>query len=235
VKTVLIYSGGMDSTVLLYHLLQQRDEVRALSVDYGQRHKRELNAALAICQDLGVECEIADLSAVTKLLSGSSLTSPEIPVPEGHYTAESMKLTVVPNRNMIMLSLAIGWAISTKGDRVAYAAHAGDHVIYPDCRPEFVDSMNAAARLADWQPVELSAPFLEMTKVEIAKLGAELQVPFELTWSCYQGGAVQCGRCATCCERQEAMYLARVPDRTVYLDAEYWKTVCEIQDIPKTV
>jgi 7-cyano-7-deazaguanine synthase len=225
-KTILIYSGGVDSTVLLYELLDHHDEVRALGVDYGQRHRKELDAARAIANRLGIEYEIADVSSVCRFLSGSSLTSEEIGVPDGHYTAESMKATVVPNRNMIMLSLAIGWAISTRSEVVAYAAHAGDHLIYPDCRPPFVATMNEAARRADWHSVGVVAPFLGMTKMRIVKRGHELDVPFEDTWSCYKGGAIHCGRCATCCERQEAMYVANVQDRTAYEDTEFWRTVC---------
>ena len=143
-KTVLIYSGGLDSTVLLYELLAQGDDVAALSVDYGQRHRREIDAAQSIAASLGVEHRVADLSGIRGLLAGSSQTSDDVDVPEGHYAEESMKATVVPNRNMIMLSLAVGWAISRKADRVAYAAHGGDHAIYPDCRAEFVDALARA-------------------------------------------------------------------------------------------
>ncbi len=131
-KTVLIYSGGLDSTVLLSDLLAGGDAVLALSVDYGQRHRVEIEHARRIAKSLGVEWELADLSGVAHLLAGSSLTSPEIGVPHGHYAEENMKQTVVPNRNMIMLAVAAGWAISRRADRVAYAAHAGDHTIYPD-------------------------------------------------------------------------------------------------------
>lgn len=218
-KTVIIHSGGMDSTVLLYQLLNAGDDVLALSIDYGQRHKKELECARSLCKDLGVEHRIADLTSLTPLLAGSSLTSPEIEVPEGHYAEDNMKATVVPNRNMILLSVATGWAISAGAESVSYAAHSGDHAIYPDCREEFAEGMNHVMGLADWQKVALDRPFVSLTKADIVKLGAELGVPFERTWSCYKGGELHCGRCGTCVERREAFYLAGVDDPTIYADS----------------
>ena len=214
-KVVIVYSGGLDSTVLLYDLRLAGHEVRCLGVDYGQRHKRELRAAEAICRDIGVEYRVADLTSINPLLGGNALTG-ELQVPEGHYTAESMKQTVVPNRNMIMLSVAIGWAVSLKYDAVSYAAHAGDHTIYPDCRPEFVEAMDRAAALCDWHKVRILRPFIEKTKGEIVRLGAKLKVPFERTWSCYKGGERHCGKCGTCVERREAFRVAGVSDPTHY-------------------
>ena len=158
----------------------------------------------------------ADLASLQGLLTGSSLTSPEIPVAEGHYTEETMKSTVVPNRNMILLAVAAGHVISRGGGRVAYAAHGGDHAIYPDCRPEFADAMAHALSLADWSTVELHRPFVGWSKADIVRRGAELEVPFAQTWSCYQGGEQHCGRCGTCIERREAFDLAGVPDPTPY-------------------
>lgn len=209
----------MDSTVLLYQLLNAGDDVLALSIDYGQRHKKELECARSLCKDLGVEHRIADLTSLTPLLAGSSLTSPEIEVPEGHYAEDNMKATVVPNRNMILLSVATGWAISAGADSVSYAAHSGDHAIYPDCREEFAEGMNHVMGLADWQKVALDRPFVSLTKADIVKLGAELGVPFERTWSCYKGGELHCGRCGTCVERREAFYLAGIEDPTIYADS----------------
>lgn len=215
-KVVLIYSGGMDSTILLYHLRSQGYDVRALSVDYGQRHCKELDRARSICRMIDIPHEVADLQGITHLLKGSSLTDSELDVPDGHYTEEIMKATVVPNRNMIMLAVAIGYAISLKAQFVAYGAHAGDHTIYPDCRPEFAAALNTAALLADWHQVELLRPFIKLTKAVIAKRGAELNVPFEMTWSCYKGGERHCGLCGTCVERAEAFNLAGLQDPTVY-------------------
>lgn len=214
-NTVLSFSGGLDSTALLYHLMSKGEIVRCLSVSYGQRHSKELVAAANICRYAGVEHRIADLPPF--LFFGSSQTSKEIPVPEGHYTEESMKATVVPNRNMVLLALATAWAVSTKSDKVAYAAHAGDHAIYPDCRETFASAMGIAISLCDWHKVELARPFVEMSKADIVKLGAKLGVPFHLTWSCYKGEEFHCGKCGTCVERKEAFQLAGVPDPTRYL------------------
>jgi 7-cyano-7-deazaguanine synthase len=216
-KTVLIYSGGMDSTVLLYHLLADGRDVVCLGINYGQRHCRELEAAGKICALCGVEFQIADLRGIKHLLAGSSQTSDEIAVPHGHYAAENMKLTVVPNRNMVMLSIAGAWAISRKAESIAYAAHAGDHAIYPDCREEFVKPLAQALWNADWHPVSVDRPFIGMTKGQIAARGGELGVPFELTYSCYEGQETHCGFCGTCVERREAFEQAGIKDPTNYV------------------
>jgi 7-cyano-7-deazaguanine synthase len=215
-KSVAVFSGGLDSTVMLRQLVDAGDDVIALSVDYAQRHRRELAQAELIAGRWGIEWRVADLSAIAPLLAGSSQTSPDIAVPHGHYAEETMKQTVVPNRNMIMISVAAGWAISRRFDRVAYAAHAGDHTIYPDCRPEFATALGQALALADWHRVDLHCPFVTMNKAEIVSLGARLGVDFALTWSCYEGGELHCGRCGTCVERREAFARADVPDPTAY-------------------
>lgn len=215
-KTVLIYSGGLDSTVLLYSLLMRGDEVTALSVDYGQRHRKELDCAKAICLLRNVKHLTADLRGITHLLGGSSQTDPTVPVPYGHYAEDNMKATVVPNRNMIMLAVAAATAISHKADWVAYAAHAGDHAIYPDCRPPFIKAMNSVLGLCDFQPIHLLTPFDNMTKKQIVELGILYSVPFEKTWSCYQGGEYPCGRCGTCQERVMAFHLANAVDPLDY-------------------
>lgn len=215
-KSVAVFSGGVDSTVLLHQLLAGGDDVLALSVDYGQRHSRELAHASSIAARLGVEWRLADLRGIVPLLGGSSLTSHEVPVPHGHYAAEAMKQTVVPNRNMILLSVAAAWAMSRRCDRVAYGAHTGDHTIYPDCRPEFAAAVRQALHLADWRPIELHCPFIGMTKADIVSLGARLGADFGATWSCYEGGDLHCGQCGTCFERREAFELAGVPDPTEY-------------------
>lgn len=219
-KSVVVHSGGMDSTVLLHHLLAEGDEVKALTIDYGQRHRKEIDAARSLAANLGVEHRVADLSSLAPLLAGSALTSDEIDVPEGHYAEASMKATVVPNRNMILLAVAAGWAISSRFDRVAYAAHAGDHAIYPDCRDEFAQALDAAVRLADWHEVTLHRPFVALDKAAIVRRGAELGVPFADTWSCYQGLDLHCGRCGTCVERREAFQLAQIEDPTPYAPQE---------------
>lgn len=215
-KTVAIFSGGLDSTVLLHLLRAAGDEVAAVSIDYGQRHRVELGYAERTAKQLGIPWQKADLSAVAPLLAGSSLTSDEIAVPHGHYAEENMKQTVVPNRNMIMLAVAAGWAIGQQADRLAYGAHSGDHTIYPDCRPEFIAAMAAALKLADWHSLELFTPFANMTKADIVRRGAELDVDFAATWSCYEGGEIHCGACGTCVERREAFADAGVADPTEY-------------------
>ncbi len=157
-SVVAVISGGLDSTVLLYDLLAKGATVKALSVNYGQRHVKELEFAKSICARLKISHEIADLRGISHLLAGSSLTSNEIEVPDGHYAEETMKATVVPNRNMILVAVGAAWAISNKYDAVAFAAHAGDHAIYPDCREEFAQALDKAVSLADWHSAHGSAP-----------------------------------------------------------------------------
>ena len=217
---VVIISGGLDSTTLVYHLRAQGSDVQMLSFDYGQRHRRELDFARLVAQDLQLSYHMIDLRPVGALLRGSALIDTGIAVPDGHYTDESMRATVVPNRNSLMLDIAVALAVTAGSDAVAFGAHGGDHVIYPDCRPEFVDAYSAAARLANdgFLPAgfRVLAPFLGLTKADIVRLGAGYGVPFERTWSCYRGGKQHCGRCGTCTERREAFQLAQVPDPTAY-------------------
>jgi 7-cyano-7-deazaguanine synthase len=226
---VPIISGGLDSTVLLYLLHCKGVELAPLSINYGQRHRKELSYALDHSERLGLRLEVADLTGITHLIAGSSQTSDDVEVPEGHYAEESMKATVVPNRNMIMLSVAIGYAVSLGFDNVAYGAHDGDHAIYPDCRPVFASAMDTAAMLADWKAVRLLRPFIGSTKAGIVQLGAQLGVPMHRTWSCYKGGELHCGRCGTCVERILAFGEAGVTDLTKYEDRDYYKTINEKQ------
>ncbi len=217
-KTVVIFSGGLDSTTMLYALRGQGHELRCIGFDYGQRHRIELQAAESIAKMAGVPYQGIDLSALGPVIAGqSSQVNPNVEVPDGHYSEESMKATVVPNRNMIMLSVAVAHAISVDFDAVAYGAHAGDHTIYPDCREVFVDAMRSVIGLCDWKQVELLTPYLHKSKSEIVLEGAELEVPFGKTWSCYKGGDIHCGTCGTCVERKEAFTLAKVSDPTQYL------------------
>ena len=217
-KVVVVLSGGMDSATLLYYMLALGNEVRAISVDYGQRHARELRAAAELCRRTGVEHVIADLRALRPLLGGNSLSDPAAVVPEGHYAEESMKLTVVPNRNMILLSVATAWAVSLQYDAVAYGAHAGDHAIYPDCRPEFAEALDRAVQLCDWHKVRLLRPLVDLDKAQIARLGQRLGVPFEITWTCYKGEALHCSKCGACNERREAFANAGIADPTAYAE-----------------
>ena len=210
-------SGGMDSAVLLYDLISDKgNEVKCISFNYGQRHSKELNYAHNLCANLNVPWDVVDLSDAKKLLKGSSQTDDSIDVPHGHYEEENMKQTVVPNRNMIMLSLATAYAISSGYDAISYAAHNGDHAIYPDCRKEFVGALQGAIDLCDWHKVSIYAPFLDKRKEDIVVIGEHLQVPWAATWSCYEGGALHCGKCGTCQERIEAFKIAGVDDPTAY-------------------
>lgn len=216
-KVVVILSGGMDSATLLYHLADAGHEIKTLSINYGQRHVRELESAASLSQRLGVEHQIADLRSINPLLgANNSLSGTEIDVPEGHYEEENMKLTVVPNRNMIMLSVAVGWALSLKFDAVAYGAHSGDHAIYPDCREEFAHALDEAVKLCDWHAMRLMRPFVDLDKGDIAKRGHDLGVPFELTWTCYKGLEKHCGKCGACQERIEAFAKYGITDPVAF-------------------
>ena len=202
-KVVVIYSGGMDSFTVLHKAIKDGYEVFPLSFDYGQRHKKELDYAANVCKQLNVKHKIVDISAINQLIGGSSLTS-DIEVPEGHYEEESMKQTVVPNRNMILLSMAIGYAVSLEAEKVYYGAHSGDHAIYPDCRPEFVQKMNDVSAIANYQPVEIYSPYLQVSKIDILTDGLKMGLDYSLTWTCYNGREKACGKCGACQERLEA-------------------------------
>ena len=212
----MLFSGGLDSTVLASHLISKGAEVRLLSIDYGQRHAKELAHGEALAKHMNLPRKSLLLPDLGDLLKGSSLTDDSVELPEGHYAEESMKATVVPNRNMILLALAGGYALSSGFDTIAYAAHAGDHFIYPDCRPEFAEAMEKALGLADWNDLSLYRPFVDMTKADLVRLGTELESPLGMTWSCYAGMDIHCGKCGTCVERKEAFELAKVDDPTKY-------------------
>ncbi len=219
-RAVAVVSGGLDSTTMAYALRAQGYALDAISFDYGQRHRKELEYAERMAADLEAPFTLIDLHAagITGLLTGSALTDESVTIPDGHYADESMQITVVPNRNAIMLSIACAVAVTRDAGAVAFGAHTGDHFIYPDCRPEFVRAFEAMVNVAveGLASIEILAPFLSMTKADIVTLGAELHVPFERTWSCYKGGAVHCGTCGTCYERREAFARAHVVDPTIY-------------------
>ena len=214
-KVVVILSGGMDSTTLLYDVINQRYEVYALSFDYNQKHKKELIQATKTCQKLHINHSIADLSVLNHL-APSALTRSSFEVPQGHYADENMKQTIVPNRNMVLLSLAISYAIGIKAKKVFYGAHTGDHTIYPDCRAEFFAAMQKAAKLCDWQQIDIEAPYLNLDKGDIAIKGKKLDVDYSLTWTCYEGKNKACGKCGACMERLEAFEKAKIKDPIEY-------------------
>jgi len=217
-RVVAIFSGGMDSFTMLHELLAQNNEVFPLSFNYGQRQRKELEYVAKTCAELNIPSHIIDISTISTLLTGSSLTD-DLAVPEGHYEEESMKSTVVPNRNMIMLSMAIGYAISIKAGAVYYGAHGGDHAIYPDCRPLFVEKMNDVAAIANYQAVAIVAPYLHKDKISILKTGIELGLDYAKTWTCYNGRDLACGRCGSCVERLEAFAHHKLTDPLQYEQA----------------
>lgn len=217
-RIVVIYSGGMDSYTLLQKALAQGWRVDALSFDYGQRHSRELDCARAVTEALGIDHEVVDITGIQNLLAGSALTDSK-PVPEGHYEEATMKATVVPNRNMILLSLAIGHAVSRGAEAVWYGAHGGDHAIYPDCRPEFIEQMDRVARVANYEPVRVEAPFMRFTKGQILGEGLAMDLDYSHTWTCYNGREKACGRCGACTERLEAFAAHAITDPLPYEEA----------------
>ncbi|MFI7676411.1 7-cyano-7-deazaguanine synthase QueC [Actinophytocola sp. NPDC049390] len=217
---VVIASGGLDSTVLAYWLAARHSRLTLVSFDYGQRHRVELDHAAEIARLLLSPHRIIDLTSLGALLTGSALTDTSVAVPDGHYTDESMSATVVPNRNAIMLDIAVAVAIAVRADAVAFGAHAGDHTIYPDCRPEFVERFARSVQTANEGLLvpgfQMLAPFLTLTKTDIVRVGEALAVPFARTWSCYRGEGVHCGTCGTCTERREAFRDNGIADPTVY-------------------
>lgn len=221
-RTTVLLSGGLDSTVLAAKLLDDCHAVTAVSADYGQRHRLlEIQAAADVAEYLGVRHQVIDLTGVTRVMNpNSSVLLGSAAMPHGHYSDESMAATVVPGRNLLLLAAAAAVAASNGDQAVAIAAHAGDHPVYPDCRSEFLDAA-AAAVTAGTPTVHLLYPFAHLNKSDIVAAGHRLGAPLELTWSCYEGQAVHCGRCGTCVERAEAFALAGVDDPTVYGDPEY--------------
>lgn len=227
-KTLVVCSGGLDSVTLAHKVHNEHTLSGLISFDYGQRHNKELALAKACADRLGVPHHLLDIAHLGAKLSGSALTD-DIDVPDGHYAEETMKITVVPNRNAIMLTIAYGVASAQGLDAVATAVHGGDHFIYPDCRPDFIKSFEAMQNLAldGLSEIKLYTPYLSQSKTEIAADTATYGVPIAQTWSCYKGGEIHCGRCGTCVERIEALALAGVDDLTTYADQEFWKQAVE--------
>jgi 7-cyano-7-deazaguanine synthase len=198
---IVLHSGGVDSSTLLLHARDLEWTPVALSFDYGQTHRVELEYAARFCEHHGIERQVVQMPGV---FTKSALTG-DLPIPSGHYTDESMKQTVVPNRNMVMLSIATAIAISRGVDSVAYAAHADDRSIYPDCREEFIEAMRSVMALCDYSRVRLWTPFAGMLKAEIIRRGRTLGIDYSMTWSCYAGGDTPCGTCGACSARSISM------------------------------
>jgi len=219
-KVVVLLSGGMDSVTALHHALREHEVVAGLSFDYGAKHHAmELPMAAWHCAQADIPHRIASLDFVAREFQ-SDLLCTGGDIPDGHYEEESMKRTVVPFRNGIMLAIAAGFAESRSAEGIVIAAHAGDHAIYPDCREDFLEPMAHAITEGTYARISLLRPFVAIDKAGIARRGAELGVDFSHTWSCYKGGELHCGSCGTCVERREAFTLAGVPDPTVYAATE---------------
>ena len=214
--SVIVLSGGMDSVSLLYDC---KDRIAlAVTFDYGSNHNaREIACARENCRRLGIEHLVIPLDFMGRYFKSSLLSGGDA-IPEGHYTSENMKSTVVPFRNGIMLAVACGLAESRGLKNVMLANHSGDHAIYPDCRPGFIDAMSEAMCQGTYDGISIFAPYTSFTKGEIAARGAAAGVDFSLTYSCYKGGERHCGKCGTCVERKEAFQLAGVTDPTLYED-----------------
>ena len=212
--SVIIISGGMDSTTLLYDM-QERIAL-GLSFDYGSNHnEREIAFAKLHCERLGVRHIVIRLGFMHDYFKSSLLSGADA-IPEGHYADDNMRSTVVPFRNGIMLAIAAGIAESEGLKYVMMANHGGDHAIYPDCRPEFVNAMSAATKAGTYPGIEVLAPYTGLTKTDIALRGKQLGIDYAETWSCYKGGECHCGKCGTCVERREALHDAGIEDTTEY-------------------
>jgi 7-cyano-7-deazaguanine synthase len=215
-KVVVLCSGGMDSVSALHWARREHDTVAALSFDYGSKHNAcEIPCAAAQAAALGVRHLTIALPFINEHFSSDLLKSGG-EIPEGHYEADSMRRTVVPFRNAILLSIAAGWAESAGAEGLVIAAHTGDHAIYPDCREEFMSAMGTAINHGTYAGIRLLRPFIAMDKAAIVSMGTRLGVDFGKTWSCYKGGPIHCGRCGTCVERREAFARAGVKDPTKY-------------------
>ncbi len=223
-KTLVVCSGGLDSVSLAYRVAAEHQLTALLSFDYDQRHKKELDSASACAKRLGVPHQVIDITSIGARLTGSALTD-NVDVPDGHYAEETMKITVVPNRNAIMLTIAFGVAAAQGADAVALAVHGGDHFIYPDCRPGFIDAFQTMQNhaLDGYANIKLLAPYVHVSKADIVVDGVKYGTPFAATWSCYKGGEHHCGRCGTCVERREAFHIAGIEDPTPYEDTDFWQ------------
>lgn len=215
-KVCVLLSGGMDSVAAFYEVLGTHEVVSCLSFDYGAKHNcREIPFAQLHARRNHIEHQVISLDFMDRLFKSNLLVSGGS-IPDGHYAEETMKQTVVPFRNGIMLSIAAGYAESIGAEGLVIAAHSGDHAIYPDCRESFMQAMASAIGEGTYEKIQLLRPFIAMDKTKIALRGTELGVDFSETWSCYKGGEIHCGVCGTCVERREAFLLAGLPDPTRY-------------------
>lgn len=212
--SVMVLSGGMDSTTML-HEYAGRIAV-AVTFDYGSNHNaREIECARYNCRALGIELVEVKMDFIGRLFNSSLLSGADA-IPEGDYDDDNMRSTVVPFRNGIMLAAAAGLAESRGLHKVMMANHSGDHAIYPDCRPGFVEAMSRAISEGTYDHIEIFAPYTALTKGQIAARGAALGIDYAHTYSCYKGGERHCGLCGTCRERKQALAEAGINDPTDY-------------------
>jgi len=217
-RTVVIYSGGMDSFTLLNKVIQDGYHVYTISFDYGQRHQKELKYAKNVCQTLNIIHKEIDIKNINSLLKGSALTD-DLPIPLQSYDVSTMKTTVVPNRNMILISLATAYAISLQATCIFYGAHHDDGAVYPDCRPEFVSKINEVTNICDWTPITVYAPYLNATKTDILKDGLAMNLDYSQTWTCYNGKSLACGACGACLSRLKAFQNLGITDPIHYQES----------------
>ena len=211
-KAIVVLSGGPDSATVAYWANAQGYEIYPITFNYGQIAVKETQAAEKIAEKLGAKTKIIDLSALKEIFSGvTSLCNADIPL-----TSEFSAPIIVPFRNAIFLSAAVAYAVAVGADKIFYGAQGSDEPFYPDCRREFYEAFEKAARLGTCQEITIKAPFSGKAKSELFKAGAELGVPFELTWSCYRDGSKHCGRCESCVNRKKAFAQAGIADPTKY-------------------
>ena len=198
-SVLVVYSGGLDSYTLLNKAMKNFDRIEAITFNYGQKHNKEIEYAKSNCVELNIKHEVVNLD-LENILAGSALVG-DIDIPEGNYDKEKMKQTIVPNRNMIMISVAASLVIKNDIEYLWYAAHSGDHEIYPDCRPEFIDKMAAVLEICDYHKIKFEAPFQNLSKSEIVATGLSMGLDYSKTWTCYEGKEKPCGKCSACLER----------------------------------
>ena len=216
-NVAVLLSGGLDSTTALHWAHRRHTVVCALSFDYGSNHAvRELECARRQAEQLGIPYHQIDLHSISAHLESALLSGAEA-IPSADYAEDNLKQTVVPFRNGIFLAIAAGIAESKGAEGIVIAAHGGDHALYPDCREDFMSAMASAIELGTYARLKILRPFIANTKAEITAIGAKLGVDFSHTYSCYCGGELHCGQCATCRERRESFAAAGIPDPTVYV------------------
>ena len=211
-KCVVVLSGGLDSAVVAYWVKKQGYELSAITFKYGQIATKETDSAQKIAEQLGAFIKVIDLSSLKEVFGEvTSLCNADIPI-----TSRFSQPIIVPFRNAIFLSVAVSYASSICADKIFYGAQGSDEPFYPDCRREFYKAFETAACLGTGSEVSIEAPFSNRPKSEIIKIGAELGVPFELTWSCYRNDLKHCGKCESCLNRKKAFKEAGLSDPTEY-------------------